>query len=145
MKFSEIEASAWEELRPYLDTCVIPVTGLTGLERPYEVTEKLERLRDILDWVEIPFKGRVVTYPSFQYRTRDLPQAINDVCRNVKSSGFSHVLVVSSEFEWSDGELPDADLIVTLSRFAPDSGEGAAGQVKAAVQELWQAKKGLGL
>ncbi|MBM6995478.1 DUF2487 family protein [Paenibacillus sp. DXFW5] len=145
MKFSEIEASAWEELRPYLDTCVIPVTGLTGLERPYEVTEKLERLRDILDWVEIPFKGRVVTYPSFQYRTQDMPQAINDVCRNVKSSGFAHVLVVSAEFEWSDVELPDADLIVTLRRFSPDSREGAAGQVKVAVQELWQAKKGLGL
>ncbi|MCK8486365.1 YpiF family protein [Paenibacillus sp. MBLB2552] len=143
MKFSEIEPSAWEELRPYLDTCVIPVTGLTGLELPYEVTEKLERLRDILDWVEIPFKGRVVTYPAFQYQTQEMAQAINVVCRNVKSSGFAYVLVVSAEFEWFDEELPDADLIVTLRRYAPDSKEGAAGRVKAAVQELWQANKGL--
>lgn len=143
MKFSEIEPSAWEELRPYLDTCVIPVTGLTGLELPYEVTEKLERLRDILDWVEIPFKGRVVTYPAFQYQTQEMAQAINVVCRNVKSSGFAYALVVSADFEWSDEELSDADLIVTLRRFAPDSKEGAAGRVKEAVQDLWQANRGL--
>ncbi|WP_068785278.1 DUF2487 family protein [Paenibacillus phocaensis] len=143
MKFSEIEASAWEELRPYLDTCLIPVTGLTGLEQPYEVTEKLERLRDVLDWVEIPFKGRVVTYPSYQYQTVEMPQAINDLCRNVKASGFAYAIVVSADFEWSDEALPDADLLVTLRRFAPDSKEGAAGRVKAAVQELWQTAKRL--
>lgn len=141
MKFSEIEASAWEELGPYLDTCLIPVTGLTGLERPYEVTEWLERLRNLLDWVEVPFKGRVVTYPSFQYQTQDMTQAINDLCRNVKASGFAYAIVVSAAYEWTDEELPNADLIVTPQRFAPDFGKRAEGQVKAAVQELWQSKK----
>lgn len=140
MKFSEIEASAWEGLRPYLDTCLIPVTGLTGLEQPYEVTEKLERLRDVLDWVEIPFKGRVVTYPSFQYQTEGMTRVINDLCRNVKSSGFAYAIVVSADFEWTNEELPDADLIVTLRGFSADSGDAAGGQVKSAVQEMWQGK-----
>ncbi|MGG1611429.1 DUF2487 family protein [Paenibacillus phoenicis] len=140
MKFSEIEASAWEELSPYLDTCLIPVTGLSGQERPYEVTEKLERLRDILDWVEIPFKGRVVTYPSYQYETPDMAQTLNDLCRNVKGSGFAYAVVISADFEWGDGQLPEADLIVTPGRFAADSKEGAAARVKAAVQEMWQGK-----
>ncbi|WP_059043361.1 DUF2487 family protein [Paenibacillus rubinfantis] len=145
MKFSEIEASSWEELRPYLDTCLIPVTGLTGREQPYEVTEKLERLRDVLDWVEIPFNGRVVTYPAFQYQTEGMTQAINDLCRNVKSSGFTFAIVVSADFEGKTEELPHADLIVTPRGFALDSGEGAGGRVKAAIQELWLSKKGPGL
>ncbi|MGO4375464.1 DUF2487 family protein, partial [Paenibacillus sp. MCAF20] len=67
MKFSEIEKEQWEELRPYLDTCLLPVTGMDGSEQPYEATEWLERLRDIMDLIEIPFKGRVVTYPACHY------------------------------------------------------------------------------
>ncbi|MGG6309560.1 DUF2487 family protein [Paenibacillus macerans] len=140
MKFSELEASAWEELRPYLDTCLIPVTGLSGRELPYEVTEKLERLRDILDWVELPFKGRVVTYPSFQYGAPSLAGLVNEVCRNVKSGGFVYAIVISADVEWSDDELPDADLIVTPQRFSGLGGAHPAGQVKAKIQQLWQSE-----
>lgn len=138
MKFSELESSSWEELRPYLDTCLIPVTGLTGREQPYEVVEKLEKLRDIMDLVEIPFKGRVVTYPSFQYGTEQIADLVNEVCRNVKSSGFAYAIVISAAAEWVDGELPDADLIVTPRRFST-AGEGAPeGRVKEKIQLLWQ-------
>ncbi|MED4956329.1 DUF2487 family protein [Paenibacillus macerans] len=139
MKFSEVEASGWEELRPYLDTCLVPVTGLTGLERPYEVTEKLERLKSVMDWVEIPFKGRVVTYPSIQYAGDRLSQAINKVCENVKRSGFAYAIVISADLDWADEELPNADLIITPGRFSgpdPDGGS-AAGRVKEKVQHLW--------
>lgn len=64
MKFSDIEEQTWDELRPYLDTAVLPVTGLNGGETPWEATRELEYLRDALDLIEIPFKGRIVTYPA---------------------------------------------------------------------------------
>ena len=67
MKFSEVEEATWSELSPYFDTCLIPYTGLSGKVCPIEATEALARLRDFMDLVEIPFKGRIITYPAVQY------------------------------------------------------------------------------
>ncbi|MGO4542745.1 DUF2487 family protein [Paenibacillus sp. 2TAB19] len=98
MKFSEIEKEQWEELRPYLDTCLLPVTGMDGSEQPYEATEWLERLRDIMDLIEIPFKGRVVTYPACHYVTSSgsFSESVNAMCAGLKRSGFKYVVLVSA-------------------------------------------------
>ncbi|GAA0403328.1 DUF2487 family protein [Paenibacillus motobuensis] len=138
MKFSEIESSAWEELRPYLDTCLIPVTALAGTERPFEVTGKLERLRDIMDCIEIPFKGRVVTYPAFQYGDTQIAELINEVCRNIKLSGFKYAIVMSADATWTTEALADADLIVTAQAFPGYKTPEGAEQIRQAVQALWQ-------
>ncbi|NWL87282.1 MULTISPECIES: DUF2487 family protein [unclassified Paenibacillus] len=138
MKFSEIELSAWEELRPYLDTCLIPVTALSGTEQPYEVTGKLERLRDIMDCIEIPFKGRVVTYPAFQYGDAQITELINNVCRNTKLSGFKYAIVISADAAWTSEALADADLIVTSQAFPDYKTPEGAEQIRLAVQAIWQ-------
>ncbi|MBQ4898449.1 DUF2487 family protein [Paenibacillus sp. Marseille-P2973] len=138
MKFSEVEPETWEELSPYLDTCLIPVTGLTGEEKPYEVTGALERLRDIMDWVELPFQGRVVTYPSFQYGREEIAEQINSVCRKVKSSGFAFAIVISENVEFTSDVLPDADLIITPGRYSPNDNRAATLEVKGQIQQMWQ-------
>lgn len=138
MKFSEIESSAWEELRPYLDTCLIPVTALSGTEQPFEVTDKLERLRDIMDCIEIPFKGRVVTYPAFQYGDTQIAELINNVCRNIKLSGFKYAIVISADAMWTAEALVDADLIVTAQAFPGYRTPQGTEQIRQAVQVLWQ-------
>jgi len=141
MKFSEIESSSWEELRPYLDTCLIPVTALTGLEQPHEVTEKLERLRDIMDRIEIPFKGRIVTYPAFQYGNTQITELINDVCRNIKLSGFKYAIVISADEAWTPNGLADANLIVTAESYPSYKTPDGAEQIRQVVQALWQSSE----
>ncbi|RCX23285.1 uncharacterized protein DUF2487 [Fontibacillus phaseoli] len=138
MKFSEVEPGTWEELRPYLDTCLIPVTGLTGTEQPYEVVAALERLRDIMDWVELPFQGRIVTYPSFQYGKEEISHQINEVCHNVKQSGFAFAIVISGGVELGPDLLPDADLVVTPGRFDVAGGVTANQRVREEIQRMWQ-------
>ncbi len=138
MKFSEVEPEAWDELRPYLDTCLIPITGLTGKEQPYEVTGALERLRDIMDWVEIPFQGRVVTYPSFQYGGVENALHINEICHNVKRSGFMFAIVISECVELRAEQVPEADLIVTPGRFPGDDNQAANLAVRDEIQRMWQ-------
>lgn len=95
MKFSDIRKEDWPSLAPYLDTCLLPVTGLTGEEEPWNATEALEQLRDLLDAVEVPFKGRVVTYPAFHYTEDESSgKTLETVCRRLKASGFSYVVIV---------------------------------------------------
>src|SRR5690348_10219692 len=85
LKFSEMTQDSWAELQLYLDTCLIPYTALSGEQSPVEVTEALERLRDFLDLVEIPFKGRIMTYPAFHYANPELSMTLNSLSAQLKS------------------------------------------------------------
>ncbi|GGH24294.1 DUF2487 family protein [Paenibacillus segetis] len=138
MKFSEVESSSWDELRPYLDTCLIPVTGLTGKEQPHEVTEALERLRDILDLVEIPFKGRTITYPSIQYGRENIVEFINEICHNVKSSGFKFVFLISADVNLLDLSLSNIDLVVTPQGFTGSESSLSKTGIQDKIQLIWQ-------
>lgn len=96
MKFSDVGKEEWGELQPYLDTCLLPVTGLTGLEQPWEATQTLEKLRDALELIEIPYKGRVVTYPALHYvEGLDIAAQLNLLCTRLKEAGFAFVIVLT--------------------------------------------------
>ena len=100
MKFSEIDESKWIELKPYLDTVLLPITGMSGDESPVEATVCLEQLRDIMDLVEIPFYGRLVTYPALHYYIHnriEMESHIKAVCQQLKEQGFKHVILISAK------------------------------------------------
>jgi len=125
MKFSDISKDEWEELSPYLDTCLLPVTGMTGAEQPYEATECLERLRDMMDLVEIPFKGRIVTYPACHYVMEQplFSSVLDRWCVTLKEAGFRYVIIITADHSLQitcnhadlsltpeeDGSLPSSD------------------------------------
>ena len=121
MQFSEIAQDEWEDLKPYLDTCLLPVTGLNGKESPYEATEQLERLRDLLDSIERPYHGRTVTYPAYHF-TCNMAKAEDEILHiaaNLKSSGFRYVIVVTLLEMMKDRlagtDRSSIDLIITPS------------------------------
>lgn len=141
MKFSDIERSDWEGLKPYLDTCLLPVTGLGGFEQPWEATQELEYLRDVLDCVEGPFKGRTVTYPAFHYAEGPAASAaINSLCRKLKGVGFRYVILITANASMLTPEYPDADLLLcpeTADGEAMD-GERFRSKVAADIRAMWQ-------
>ncbi|CAM2798977.1 DUF2487 domain-containing protein [Paenibacillus sediminis] len=137
MKFSEIDESSWSELQPYLDTCLIPLTGLKGTEMPFEVTAALEKLRDFMDFVEIPFKGRIVTYPAIQYGRQEISSLISTVCRNVKSAGFKYAILVSTGSDISLGRIEEADLILNYQRFDGLEPKQISKQISSEIQQMW--------
>ena len=139
MKFSEIEQQQWTELQPYLDTCLLPITGLSGQEQPWEATQALESLRDALDLIEIPYKGRVVTYPAIHYVDGPGAEAeAQRVCANLKAAGFAYVIVMTIQPAVARWELESADLLLCV---APGDGENQPGEAKAQiqgqVQQMW--------
>jgi 23S rRNA (pseudouridine1915-N3)-methyltransferase len=134
MKFSDLNAEQWAELQPYLDTAILPLTGLAGSEMPYEATEALEKLRDILEMFEGPFKGRVVIYPACHYNQG--PQGIltEELCRNLRSVGFRYVIAAAA-YPINEANKPSsADLIVGLEA---DGTLPAKDSISEAVRALW--------
>ena len=138
MKFSEVDEQAWPELQPYFDTCLIPYTGLTGGETPWETTSALERLRDFMDLVEVPFKGRVVTYPAMQYGGETAVQLLNDICHNVKSAGFTYVVVMTADNELDKNDVPESALVLSQPRIMASADVPLQAAVSMLISGLWQ-------
>lgn len=133
MKFSEFDGERWAELQLYFDTAILPVTGLAGSESPDEASAALERLRDLLDLVEMPFKGRTVTYPALHYVAED-GRTIDRVASGLKTAGFRHVIVVSLDRSHR-AESPSVDLWIVPE---PDGSTPAARAVSETVQTMWR-------
>ncbi|HZG78398.1 MAG TPA: DUF2487 family protein [Paenibacillus sp.] len=114
MKFSEIERDRWEELRPYLDTALLPLSGLTGAESPSDATAALERLRDALDPLEQAYRGRVVTYPALHYAANDeaLAALADELCARLKASGFRYCVVVTGDPRLHALRVPNASAVL---------------------------------
>lgn len=133
MKFSEFDGRRWGELQPYFDTCILPVTGLTGGETPDEATAALERLRDLLELVELPYKGRTVTYPAMHYTAEGAGMIARTIAR-LRETGFKHVMVMSLEAP-DEAERAGADLWVHSEA---DGSLPDAAVVSEAVQRMWR-------
>ncbi len=141
MKFSEISRASWPELQPYLDTCVIPFTGLTGLESPVEATVALERLRDFMDLVETRYKGRIVTYPAFHYANQEIPKLLNEICHKVKESGFKYVIIMTADTILDESQCLSCDLILSQQQLAPLYGNDQtmlSSIIQDKVENLWK-------
>lgn len=138
MKFSDFDSDQWVENQKFYDTCLIPFTGLSGLESPSETVQALERLRDFMVWVEIPFKGRIVTYPAIQYATEDYKRMINEVCRKVKSFNFQHVVVISADIALQADEIYESDLVLSPSMFPSSQEVEKSSIISRKIQEMWQ-------
>ncbi len=139
MKFSEIEEKQWAELKPYLDTCLLPLTGLSGDEQPWQVKRALQRLKDVMDLVEIPFKGRVVTYPAMHFCGEDesFAHAVERTCQNLRAAGFRYVIVITADAAVAAMRFrqPDLSLFPILGEERADS---EANRVRDAVQAMWR-------
>lgn len=138
MKFSEISEQSWAELQPYLDTCLLPVSGLTGMEPPWEAKERMLRTGDWLSVLERAFHGRTVTLPAYHYdrAAPDAADRLNDMCARLKTSGYKYVVVVSGQA----GGVPDgvvaADLRVQPGAEGDEPDEDA---LRGTVAAMWRA------
>ncbi|AEI41367.1 DUF2487 family protein [Paenibacillus mucilaginosus] len=135
MKFSEINEGQWEELRPYLDTCLLPVTGLSGAESPWKAARELEHLRDALDLLEIPFKGRTVTYPALHFTpagdTETIRSLLLQVCSGLRSEGFRYVVLVTAQPEEAiSTEVLEAGGADRILRVTPQQLQQAGAEAK---------------
>lgn len=139
MKFSEITQEDWANLQPYMDTCLIPVSGLDGSESPWEATQILENLRDALELIELPYKGRVVTYPAIHYTDDPVASSqVDTVCMKLRAAGFKHIIVMSVNPMIAPWTLPQADLLLYVdTQELKQSYSEIKRKISSQVQQLW--------
>jgi 23S rRNA (pseudouridine1915-N3)-methyltransferase len=137
MKFSELDEAGWPDLQPYLDTCLLPVTGLTGEEAPWEMADFAAAAGEWLIPLEQAFRGRTVTLPAYHYYDGSDREAdkLNQVCTSLRSSGFKYVVLICGRPGRLSG-LEGADLVIR-----PESEEERpdADQIKRTLAGLWKA------
>jgi 23S rRNA (pseudouridine1915-N3)-methyltransferase len=141
LRFSDVNEQTWKDLRPYVDTCLLPVTGLTGSEQPWEATRALEELRDALDLFEIPYKGRVLTYPAYHYVSAEGGlELLNKLCARLKESGFPYIVVVSANPELKNMLAAlHADLAFTLPpELLADARSETKQRISEHLMQLWK-------
>jgi len=141
MKFNELTKEQWEEWKGYLDTCILPVTGLSGMESPPEVASQLEMLRNWLGGIEIPFRGRTVTYPAYHFIPDNIEMnslcLVNKLCTQLRSQGFTYIVIISAQWNIMRDELPQADLVVSPVELWTTDLSRAQQQIKERVQKMW--------
>ncbi|GIP37451.1 hypothetical protein J31TS4_07310 [Paenibacillus sp. J31TS4] len=135
MKFSDISKEDWESLMPYLDTCLLPVTGMTGKQSPWQATKALEELGEQMIGLETAYKGRMVTYPALHYAAigEAFQQQVNLICRNLKQTGFRHVILITASPLIEELAFDEADLVLT-----PATAAKGREHVRSLVEELWR-------
>lgn len=136
MKFSELDEAGWPDLQTYLDTCLLPVTGLAGEEAPYEMAEMAMGTGDWLIPLEQTFKGRTVTMPALHYYdgSRESADKLSALTDAFRSSGFRYVVLISGRPGLLNG-VAGADLVVQPGTEGekPDSEA-----LRKAISELWR-------
>jgi hypothetical protein len=139
MKFNEIQQNDWDELKPYLDTCLLPLTGLSGEEPPWTVTKCLEKLRDLMDFVEIPYKGRVVTYPALQYKIEDdqMVAVVDTLCQKLKAVQFKYVIIITADDSIAKLEFQANDLLISPFMLMEDVSATRI-NIDFEIQRLWR-------
>jgi len=136
MKFSEFDRETWPALAPYLDTCLLPVTGLRGGETPDVMTDKAAAAGAWLSPVEQAFKGRTVTLPAHHYYDggKQAQDNLNALCDNFRRVGFRYVVLVCGAADLL-GKSLRADLILQPASMdeTPDSEA-----LRMKIVDLWQ-------
>ena len=96
-----------------------------------------------MDLAEIPFKGRLVTYPAVQYGNTEDIKLLNEVCHNVKSSGFKFVVIMTADVELSIEDVPESTLVLSRRRLEASEGIPLSAIVTGQISEMWRGKLSL--
>ncbi|MEX2416224.1 MAG: DUF2487 family protein [Paenibacillaceae bacterium] len=141
MKFSDIDKEQWPQLRTYLDTILLPVTGLSGSEEPWEATQGLEELRDLIDAAEAPFRGRIVVYPAYHYVSEfPIDEELQRICSRLRASGFVNVIIATRGEIRLQTDNHYYDLVLSYSYYKGSTGVDMKKDVQVKIVSMWNAK-----
>ncbi|KGI85223.1 MULTISPECIES: DUF2487 family protein [unclassified Exiguobacterium] len=107
MRFDGIDAMKSLTERQYVDTLVVPLVELAFDEDMVRKAEGNEVIQAVALETERQLSGRTMLSPTLSYVDVDAGRATAEaVLTKAVSSGFSHVLFISSDLRFKASELP---------------------------------------
>lgn len=139
LRFSDVDQKTWSQWQPFVDTAVVPLTGLDGTETPWEMRQRLEILRDLLDITEQPFKGRVLVLPAVQYAFSEYQ--LKSMAKNLRHQGYHFIITVAAWRRPASPNYDDKKYIDFEIFYNQDTSEHEQQQViRLGIERIWQAK-----
>ena len=107
MRFDGLDAMKSLSERQYVDTLVVPLVELAFDEDMVRKAEGNEVIQAVALETERQLSGRTMLSPTLSYVDVDAGRATAEaVLTKAVSSGFSHVLFISSDLRFKGSELP---------------------------------------
>lgn len=107
MRFDGIDAIKSLTERQYVDTLVVPLVELAFDEEIVRKAEANEVIQAVALETERQLSGRTMLSPTVSYIDADTGRSLAQTIMNeAVTSGFSHVLFISSDLRFKESELP---------------------------------------
>jgi 23S rRNA (pseudouridine1915-N3)-methyltransferase len=141
MYYDQISAGQWPSLKPYLDTCILPITNIRTEQEVWEIKERLHIHNQAKKWIEQMYSGRIVIYPDIHYSWDDKEKFrlyLKEVIRGIKDKGFQYVVLLNN----SSNEPYVEEGITYISADGELLSDAAKNRIKQTVLNLWKSSKG---
>jgi 23S rRNA (pseudouridine1915-N3)-methyltransferase len=139
MYYDQITAEQWTSLKPYLDTCLLPVASLKGSDDFWEMKERLNGLSLGKKWVEQMYSGRIVIYPDICYSDVHMNGSyVNEWIQALKEKGFRYIVLL----DHADGFQFEADAILSIAKDGEPLSDEIKNKMQQTILNMWEVSKG---
>lgn len=103
MNWNASDMNLFLQQKEYIDTLVIPLIKVeTHEERMKSSASSTDFLMNLVDYIELQFKGRIMVSPPFAYSPSMELQQFGDVlAEDFSHSSFKHVFYLTTDADWT--------------------------------------------
>lgn len=103
MNWNASDMNLFLQQKEYIDTLVIPLIKVeTQEERMKSSASSTDFLMNLVDYIELQFKGRIMVSPPFAYSPSMELQQFGDVlAEDFSHSSFKHVFYLTTDADWT--------------------------------------------
>ncbi|MGG0642755.1 DUF2487 family protein [Sporosarcina gallistercoris] len=103
MNWNASDMNLFLQQKDYIDTLVVPLLKVETLEEKMKASaSSTDFLMNLVDYIELQFKGRIMVSPPFAYSpSMELQQFGEVLAGDFSKSSFKHVFYVTTDSDWT--------------------------------------------
>lgn len=108
MNWNASDMNVFLQQKEYIDTLVVPLIKVETVEERMKTSaSSTDFLMNLVDYIELQFKGRIMIAPPFAYTpSMGLQQFGEVLSEDLSKSSFKHVFYLTTDSQWTSIEIP---------------------------------------